>query len=84
MLNASFSFLVSDVNECLHNNGGCHHHCCNTLGSFYCRCNPGYKLNSDGRTCSGKALAFEIFLCLTYFAKEFKSVKVVMNLHFVI
>ncbi|GIY83214.1 multiple epidermal growth factor-like domains protein 6 [Caerostris extrusa] len=41
-----------DVNECILKNGGCHHHCCNTLGSFYCRCNPGYQLNPDGRTCS--------------------------------
>lgn len=43
-----------DVNECEETNGGCEALCCNTIGSFYCRCPPGLKLNEDGKTCQGK------------------------------
>uniref|UniRef100_A0A914W1B2 Uncharacterized protein n=1 Tax=Plectus sambesii TaxID=2011161 RepID=A0A914W1B2_9BILA len=41
-----------DINECLVANGGCHHDCCNTIGTFYCRCWPGYELDTDGRRCT--------------------------------
>uniref|UniRef100_A0A3Q3EB07 Multiple EGF like domains 6 n=1 Tax=Hippocampus comes TaxID=109280 RepID=A0A3Q3EB07_HIPCM len=40
-----------DVNECEETNGGCEALCCNTIGSFYCRCPTGLKLNQDGKTC---------------------------------
>uniref|UniRef100_A0A6P4FNB6 Fibrillin-1 isoform X1 n=1 Tax=Drosophila rhopaloa TaxID=1041015 RepID=A0A6P4FNB6_DRORH len=40
-----------DVDECLEKNGGCSHRCSNSEGSFKCSCPPGYKLNSDQRTC---------------------------------
>ncbi|CAI8005522.1 Receptor-type tyrosine-protein phosphatase F [Geodia barretti] len=40
------------INECAVDNGGCHHTCHNTAGSFECRCNSGYSLASDGRTCN--------------------------------
>ncbi|WAR15334.1 MEGF6-like protein [Mya arenaria] len=40
-----------DVNECNDNNGGCDHECCNTIGSYVCKCPPGYQLGSDGRAC---------------------------------
>ncbi|CAI8005516.1 Receptor-type tyrosine-protein phosphatase F [Geodia barretti] len=42
----------NDINECAVDNGGCHHTCHNTAGSFECRCNSGYSLASDGRTCN--------------------------------
>uniref|UniRef100_A0A3B4UTD0 EGF-like calcium-binding domain-containing protein n=1 Tax=Seriola dumerili TaxID=41447 RepID=A0A3B4UTD0_SERDU len=42
------------VNECEETNGGCEALCCNTIGSFYCRCPPGLKLNEDGKTCQGE------------------------------
>ena len=29
----------------------CEHECFNTLGSYKCRCPPGFQLNRDGRTC---------------------------------
>ena len=43
-----------DVNECLTGNGGCTHNCNNTVGSYQCYCEDGYKLNSDDHTCDGK------------------------------
>lgn len=42
------------MNECEETNGGCEALCCNTIGSFYCRCPPGLKLNEDGKTCQGE------------------------------
>lgn len=42
------------MNECEETNGGCEALCCNTIGSFYCRCPPGLKLNEDRKTCQGK------------------------------
>ncbi|XP_041112857.1 matrilin-4-like isoform X2 [Polyodon spathula] len=31
---------------------GCEHVCVSTPGSYHCECNPGYKLNEDGKSCS--------------------------------
>lgn len=45
----------ADVNECQVHNGGCQHRCVNTRGSYYCECNPGFRLHIDGRTCIGKS-----------------------------
>ena len=43
---------VLDINECAGDHG-CDHLCNNTDGSFYCYCNPGYMLHSNGITCTG-------------------------------
>ncbi|XP_017066756.1 uncharacterized protein LOC108104917 isoform X2 [Drosophila eugracilis] len=40
-----------DIDECLKNNGGCSNRCLNTEGSYECSCPPGYKLESDQKTC---------------------------------
>ena len=48
--------LFADVDECI-SNSPCAHYCTNTAGSFKCSCRPGYKLNSDGKTCKGEAVA---------------------------
>nr|KAF6477906.1 hypothetical protein HJG59_010802 [Molossus molossus] len=40
-----------DINECAVDNGGCQDQCCNTIGSYYCRCQAGRKLGEDGRGC---------------------------------
>lgn len=48
-------FCISDINECrmistLCSNGRCR----NTIGSFRCRCDNGYALDSDERNCTGE------------------------------
>ena len=50
------SLFVSpaDIDECLSSNGFCAQQCINTAGSYSCRCNHGFFLDSNGRTCSGK------------------------------
>ena len=45
--------LTVDVNECALNNGGCEQVCNNSVGSFQCSCNRGYRLNLDRMNCSG-------------------------------
>ena len=46
--------LLTDVNECDTNNGGCDHSCTNTQGSFECSCDEGYILDSDDFSCLGE------------------------------
>ena len=52
--NIRLLYTYSDINECLSDNGGCHHNCHDSDGSYTCSCNNGYQLNSDGRTCEGR------------------------------
>ena len=47
------ALLIVDKNECDTSNGGCAHSCVNTIGSYYCECNDGYELASDGKSCNG-------------------------------
>ena len=52
-----FSFV--DVNEC--DQPGrpvCQHTCVNTVTSYYCQCDPGYKLHSDRSSCLGGCSIF--------------------------
>ena len=49
-----FSDLVTYVDECTDNNGNCSHDCVNTDGSYYCKCHPGYILQSNKHECEGK------------------------------
>lgn len=46
--------VITDVDECLVGNGGCHAkaQCTNTVGSRNCSCLPGYI--GDGFGCAGK------------------------------
>ena len=46
--------MVTDINECGTNNGGCAQNCTNTDGSYYCSCVPGYVLDGDGHACNGE------------------------------
>ncbi|RDD47933.1 Low-density lipoprotein receptor-related protein 4 [Trichoplax sp. H2] len=40
-----------NINECSEYNGHCSQNCVNTKVGYYCACNPGYTLDTDGRTC---------------------------------
>ena len=46
----------SDIDECSSNSNGCQMSCINTIGSFNCSCESGYKLIDDGLHCQGIAL----------------------------
>ena len=48
------TFLLTDIDECATNNGGCPQNCSNNVGTFTCSCYTGYTLFSDGITCNGK------------------------------
>ena len=52
----NINLFTLDINECNTNNGGCQHTCTNTAGSYYCECNTGYELTSNGHTCSGNVI----------------------------
>ncbi|KFV59763.1 Matrilin-4, partial [Gavia stellata] len=47
-----FQDKLCGVDVCVEQEHGCQHSCVSTPGSFYCECNPGYRLNVDGKTCS--------------------------------
>lgn len=52
---SSFVSYSADVNECRSTTTNqCQQNCTNTVGSYTCTCHTGYRLNGDGRTCSGK------------------------------
>ena len=45
--------MFLDVNECSVSNGGYEHQCENTNGSYFCKCNEGFFLDGNRKTCSG-------------------------------
>ena len=67
-----YSALILDNNECSSSStNNCQQLCLNIPGSYSCTCNAGYRLNSDGRTCTGTDWQCYFFLlhtpfCLTY------------------
>ncbi|XP_049829987.1 fibulin-1-like isoform X1 [Schistocerca gregaria] len=40
-----------DIDECSENISGCAHECENTIGSYSCKCRPGYFLQDDQKSC---------------------------------
>jgi len=54
-------YAVADMNECNIDNGGCDHECCNTIGSYVCKCRPGFQLDTDGRNCIGMYIRLTIY-----------------------
>ena len=52
----SMLLMITDINECGTDNGGCEQICTNTNSSYmyYCSCNSGYILDGDGHTCNGE------------------------------
>ena len=47
------SFLI-DIDECATDKGGCSQVCVNKPGSFECKCNDGFLLADDRKTCKGE------------------------------
>ena len=44
----------NDIDECREGTDQCAQNCHNTVGSYTCSCQTGYRLNPDGRRCDGK------------------------------
>jgi fibulin 1/2 len=44
------------MDECQDGTSTCQETCTNTMGSYICGCNEGFRLNSDGRTCYGRSI----------------------------
>ena len=57
-MDASIFFLLLDINECTAGSSSCHQNCHNAVGSYACSCYSGYRLNSDGVSCRGKAMNY--------------------------
>ena len=47
-------FIITDIDECLNNNGNCSHDCINIEGSYYCECPVGYNLQANKHDCEGE------------------------------
>ncbi|XP_055853298.1 dorsal-ventral patterning protein tolloid [Episyrphus balteatus] len=52
--------FFTDIDECSVNNGGCHHECQNTIGSYVCFCRNGYTLHENGHDCKEGECKYEI------------------------
>ena len=46
-------FSITDIDECTEDSHRCEQICHNSVGSYACSCNSGYRLNQDGVTCDG-------------------------------
>ena len=44
----------ADIDECTLDYHVCADNCHNSVGSYSCSCDAGYRLNSDGRNCDGE------------------------------
>ena len=51
---ADIQYSVIDINECQREPSPCDQKCTNTVGSYTCKCKPGYQLNANKRSCDGK------------------------------
>ena len=50
----AFNTLVTDIDECAENNGGCSQICTNIPGSFECQCRDGYHfIENSTSQCTG-------------------------------
>jgi hypothetical protein len=53
------------MNQCFVNNGGCQMTCTSLSNQDHvCGCHPGYRLNSDKRTCSGMPEYKSFSICI--------------------
>lgn len=49
-------YVLTDIDECAVNNGGCSQTCTNSAGEFQCSCLQGYESNDGGISCFGETL----------------------------
>ena len=49
--------MAVDIDECAENTDGCAHTCTNSIGSYSCSCQSGYRLASNGLWCTGERKA---------------------------
>lgn len=54
MTNLSAVFAFPVINYCSFGNHSCQHECVSVLNGYFCRCNEGYTLQEDGKTCLRK------------------------------
>lgn len=50
------AIFANDIDKCAQGKHNCEHQCVNTLDSYKCTCEIGYKLGSDGKSCHGKII----------------------------
>ena len=49
--------LLTDINECQSNNGGCSHFCVNVPGNYSCQCPQGYDIGQENpKLCAGEVI----------------------------
>ena len=49
-----------DIDECAEGTDRCAQNCHNTIGSYTCSCNAGYRLNANGYDCDGTTNIIEV------------------------
>ena len=69
--NVVFTYMViyslsSAASECNIDNGGCDHYCTETIQNYTCSCYPGYTLQSNGYTCTGKIVQALFFVVYSF------------------
>ena len=47
-------YCTSDIHECDDGTNGCEHNCTNNEGSFTCSCMSGFRLDENGKNCTGE------------------------------
>ena len=57
--------LYIDINECDDDTDGCEHNCTNTEGLFYCSCDGGFTLDTNGKNCTGESFTKDRFVLNT-------------------
>lgn len=53
-----YCFGSSDIDECDQGKDDCERDCVNRIGTYVCRCPPGFELNADNVTCKGNKELF--------------------------
>ena len=57
-----FAYTAIEINECAEGLDGCAQICTDTVTSYRCSCNSGFRLAIDGHTCNGKCFIYIVTL----------------------